>query len=411
MTGRVIVLGAGMVGVSTGLALLRRGFSVTILDRREPGSETSYGNAGILSSGSMVPLNAPSLWGSLPRYLTNRHPALRYNLGFLASHPAWPLRFLAHATSSQVERSAIALHGLLQASLKLHRSLIVEAGATHRLRETGWLKLWRSDNLEAAKAEQATLARYGVRSEIFDRQGISALEPDINPIFSVGLLHQDTASVDAPGAVTKAYAALFAREGGRIETTDIKTISQAGEEWRVITSSGEHSAPHLVVALGPWSADMLAQLGYRFPLGFERGYHREFRAADGRKLSRPLHDVEGAFVLTPVENGFRITSGVELNARDAAPNFNQIELAEKSAEDIMPFGAPVGDVWRGARPTLPDSLPAIGRAPRHDRLWVAFGHQHIGFTTGPATGDALATLIAGEKPSFDISAFSPSRFG
>src|SRR5882724_2027460 len=317
----VAVLGAGIVGVSAAFAARLRGLSVVLVDRRAPGSETSYGNAGVLSSGSIVPLNNPSLWSALPKYLTNQNAALRWNIGWAMRNPDWVLRFLANATNSRLRPRATALHGLIGASLKLHREWIVKADAAQRIRETGWLKAWRSDAVAAAKEEQAFLAEYGVASQLLDRQAISALEPNILPVYKVGLLHTQTASVDSPGAVVKAYARMFAGAGGEIRQSDIKAIMPDGDGWRVTLADGAISARHVVVALGPWSADLLRPLGYRVPLAFERGYHQEFKPNPARSLQRPIHDAEGSFLMTPMEQGIRVTSGVELTARDAPSSF------------------------------------------------------------------------------------------
>jgi D-amino-acid dehydrogenase len=406
----VIVLGAGIVGVSAAYAARQRGLSVVLVDRREPGRETSYGNAGILSSGSISPLNRPSLWTALPKYLTNLHPALRWDPLWSMRNAGWLIRFLANATPSQTRPRAVALHGLIGASLKLHRDWIVKAGAAQRIRETGWLKAWRSDAVTAAQAEQAVLAEFGIGSELLDRQGISALEPNILPTYRVGLLHTDTASVDSPGAVVGAYARMFAGAGGELRRSEIRSMMPDGDGWRVALSDGAIAARHVVVALGPWSADLLRPLGYRVPLAFERGYHQEFKPNPGRALLRPIHDAEGAFLMTPMEQGIRITSGVELTARDAPSSFAQLDAVVPMARSVVEFGEAVGQPWRGARPTLPDSLPMIGPAPRHSGLWLAFGHQHIGFTTGPATGLAIAAMIGGVPPPFDATAFSPGRY-
>jgi len=406
----VVVLGAGIVGVSAAHAARQRGLSVILVDRREPGEETSYGNAGILSSGSILPLNQPSLWSALPNYVTNRHAALRWNPAWAIRHIDWLVRFLANATPSRSRPRATALHGLIGASLKLHREWIVKADAAQRIRETGWLKAWRSDAVDAAKREQAFLAEYGIASQLLDRQAISALEPNILPVYKVGLLHTQTASVDSPGSVVKAYARMFVGSGGAIRRSDIRSIVPDGEGWRVALADGEISTRHVVVALGPWSADLLRPLGYRVPLAFERGYHREFAPNPARSLQRPIHDAEGSFLMTPMEQGIRVTSGVELTARDAPSSFAQLDAVVPAARSVVEFGEAVGDPWRGARPTLPDSLPMIGPAPRHAGLWLSFGHQHIGFTTGPATGAAIAAMIAGAKPPFDAGAFSPGRY-
>jgi D-amino-acid dehydrogenase len=406
----VIVLGAGIVGVSASIAARQQGLSVVLVDRREPGSETSYGNAGVLSSGSILPLNKPSLWNALPAYLTNRHAALRWDPIWTIRNIGWVARFLANARTSRTRPRASALHGLIGASLKLHRQWIVKAGAAHRIRETGWLKVWRSDAVETARQEQAFLAEYGIESELLDRQAISALEPDIMPVYKVGLLHTQTASVDSPSAVVKAYAKMFAGSGGEIRRSEIKSITPDGDRWRVMLADGAITARHVVVALGPWSADLLRPLGYRVPLAFERGYHREFKPNPARTLQRPIHDAEGSFLMTPMEQGIRVTTGVELTDRDAPSSFAQLEAVVPLAHGVVEFGEAVGQPWRGSRPTLPDSLPVIGPAPRHSGLWLAFGNQHIGFTTGPATGDAIASMISGVNPAFDVTAFSPRRY-
>src|SRR5882724_10757516 len=406
----VAVLGAGIVGVSAAFAARLRGLSVVLVDRRAPGSETSYGNAGVLSSGSILPLNNPSLWSALPKYLTNQKAALRWNIGWAMRNPDWVIRFLANATNARLRPRATALHGLIGASLKLHREWIVKAGAGQRIRETGWLKAWRSDAVASAKLEQALLTEYGIESQLLDRQDISALEPSIVPVYKVGLLHTQTASVDSPGNVVKAYANMLAGSGGEVRQSEIKAIVPDGDGWRVVLADGAISARHVVVALGPWSADILRPLGYRVPLAFERGYHREFKPNPARSLQRPIHDAEGSFLMTPMENGIRVTSGVELTDRDAPSSFAQIDEVEPMARGVVEFGEQVGDTWRGSRPTLPDSLPMIGPAPRHAGLWLAFGNQHIGFTTGPATGDAIAAMIGGAAPSFDTTAFAPGRY-
>jgi D-amino-acid dehydrogenase len=406
----VVVLGAGIVGVSTAYAVRQRGMSVALIDRREPGSETSYGNAGIISSGSITPLNNPSLWKSLPKYLTNRHAALRWNPLWAARNAGWVARFLADTAGSRFRPRATALHGLIGASARLHRDWIVKAGAAHRIRETGWLKAWRGDGDASAKAEQALLADYGIASDLLDRQAISAIEPDIVPVYKVGLLHTETASVDSPGEVVKAYARMFAEAGGAIRQADIKAIQPDGERWRVVLADGEVAARHVAVALGPWSADILRPLGYRVPLAFERGYHREFKPNPARAMRRPIYDIDGGFIMTPMEQGIRVTSGVELTGRDAPSSFAQLDQVVPLARGVVEFGEAVGDVWRGARPTLPDSLPMIGPAPRHAGLWLAFGNQHIGFTTGPATGAAIAAMIDGATAPYDVAPFAPRRY-
>lgn len=400
-----------MVGVSCALSLQKRGFEVTLIDRREPGRETSYGNAGVLARSSIVPLNNPGLFSKLTSYLGNRHPALNLDWRRALARPGWLLRFLWEGRPSQAAARIAALDSLTADTVERHRLLMAEAGVSHRLRETGTMKLWRSEaGHVAAKAEHDFLAGHGIASQILDRQGISAHEPALNPIFPAGLLIPSNASVDSPGAVTAAYAELFAKRGGAIVQGNIRSLAGSGGDWRVETDRGGHEADLVVVALGPWSGEMLKPLGLDPKLDVERGYHRHLTPQAGASLSRPVYDVDAAYFMAPMEQGYRITSGVDLSLPDAADNHRQIDAVTVSAREAFPLDAVVGETWRGARPTLPDSLPMIGEAPRHPGLWLAFGNQHIGFSTGPITGEIIAAMICGEPPPADPQPFSPGRY-
>ncbi|WP_420101948.1 NAD(P)/FAD-dependent oxidoreductase [Bosea sp. (in: a-proteobacteria)] len=411
MTRTALVLGAGMIGVSCALALQKRGITVTLIDRREPGRETSYGNAGVLAASSIVPLNNPALYGKIAGYLGNRHPALNLSWRRALTQPGWLLRFLWEARPSQARARIAALQSLTADTVTHHRALMEQAGVLHRLRDTGTLKLWRTQaGHDAARAEHDFLKSHGIDSQILDRQGISGIEPGLNPIFPAGLLIPCVGSVDSPGAVTAAYAALFAERGGRIEQAAVTRLSRAAAGWRAETSTGGSEAEIAVVALGPWSGDLLKPLGIDPWLNVERGYHRHLAPQAGARLSRTIYDVDGAYYMAPMEQGIRITSGVDLSLRDAPDVHRQIDAATAAAREALPLGEVIGETWRGARPTLPDSLPMIGEAPRHPGLWLAFGNQHIGFSTGPITGEIIAAMVCGEKPPIDPAPFRPGRY-
>ncbi|HEY5794420.1 MAG TPA: FAD-dependent oxidoreductase [Bosea sp. (in: a-proteobacteria)] len=411
MTRTALVLGAGMVGVSCALSLQKRGFAVTLIDRREPGRETSYGNAGVLARSSIVPLNNPGLFSKLTSYLGNRHPALNLNWKRALTRPGWLLRFLWEARPSQAAARIAALESLTASTVERHRALMEEAGVSHRLRQTGTLKVWRTEaGHAAAKAEQDFLAAHGIVSQVLDRQGISGVEPALNPIFHAGLLCLENASVDSPGAVTAAYAELFASRGGRIVQAQVEELARTAAGWQAQTAKGTFKAEVAVVALGPWSMDLIGPLGLDSKLDVERGYHRHLQAKDGASLARPVYDVDAAYFMAPMEQGYRITSGVDLSHRDAPDEHRQIDMVTESAREAFPLKEFTGETWRGARPTLPDSLPMIGEAPRNPGLWLAFGNQHLGFSTGPITGEIVAALVCGETPPVDPKPFAPGRY-
>lgn len=410
----MLVLGAGMVGISCALSLRQRGCAVTVLDPLGAGAATSHGNAGVLARSSLMPFNHPRLWSQLPGLLRGRNPGFRYDPRWTLTQWRWGLSFLSHARAEAFEETTTALDALIRNSTGLHRHWMAQAGVAHRRRDDGWLFLYRSEAGFAGGAfGRATLERFGVATQTLDAQGLRDLEPHLKSVFPRALWVRDASAVDSPGEVVKAYAAWLQALGGTLLEASAAGLQRQPHGWTVQTPDGTaHQAEHVVVALGPWSRDFLfQQLGLRLPMGFERGQHRHFRPAAGTTLGRPVYDTAGGYVLAPMAQGLRLSTGVELNAPEAPPHRAQLEAAEQSAREAMPLGerTPEPD-WLGSRPTLPDSRPMIGDCPGHAGLWLALGHQHIGFSTGPGTGELLAQLMLGEAPSMDPHPFRPGRF-
>jgi D-amino-acid dehydrogenase len=238
-----------------------------------------------------------------------------------------------------------------------------------------------------------------------------ALEPHLAPRFNAAVLWSDPHSVSSPGGVTKAYAAHVERLGGRVLTGDAATLRRSGGSWVADSEMGPVEARDAVIALGPWSMDLLAPLGYRMPMAVKRGYHMHYRPVGNAALSRPVLDEETGYVLSPMERGIRLTTGAEFARRDAPRTTIQLDACETVARELFPLGERVDpQPWMGSRPIFPDSRPVIGPAPRHKGLWLAFGHHHLGFTLGPATGRLLAEMMTGEVPFVDPAPFSAGRF-
>ena len=285
-----------------------------------------------------------------------------------------------------------------------------------RLRENGWLFLYRTQAaFQRGQPARDTFDRFGITTQVLDAWALYALEPSLRPIFARALWVQDAASVDSPGRVVEAYAALFVSRGGCIVQQGVSGLARpdGGDPWRILMADGGvREADQVVVALGPWSAEFLRSTqALSVPMAFERGHHMHYGAAPDARLSRPVYDTAGGYVLSPMEQGLRLTTGVHLADQDAPPKLSQLNLAEAAARQAFPLGGRLDEApWLGSRPTLPDSRPAIGQCPGRPRLWLAFGHQHIGFSTGPGTAALLAAQVSGEPCPIDPAPFSPSRF-
>ena len=406
----VLVLGAGMVGVSAALHLQGKGRDVILVDKHEnAGEETSYGNAGIIECASVFPYMFPREIGQIFKYALNRSPQAYYRFSELPDFLPWLLRYYLASSPKRAMHSAMAELPLIRRSLIEHEALIAEAGAGELLRRTGWLKLFRSEaNLATAAYDAERVKQYGVPSEILDSRAIAAREPNLTGDFTGAVYWPTPGFIADPGALAKAYAALFLRKGGRFVTSDARTLSQESGGWRVNGAS----AREVVVALGPWSDLVFRPLGYSIPLGVKRGYHLHLKASGNAVLNHPVLDSDLGYLLAPMNRGIRLTTGVEFARRDAPPRPIQIERALPRARTLFPLGEAVdAQPWMGARPCLPDMLPVIGKAPRHPGLWFDFGHQHHGLTLGPVTGRLLAEMMTGMTPFTDPSPYAVERFG
>ena len=412
MQKRVCVLGAGSVGISTALQLLLKGWKVTLIDAKEPASETSFGNAGVISDSSIVPLNNPDMFKSLPAYMSNLHPALRYNAAYCMQNFSWLKQFLSNGREANAAQNAAELHTLLSLAADEHHHFMKLAGNEKRYSETGWLKVYREDyNDLASRFDRRTLARHDVEVAELNVNELRDLEPDLRPIFVGGFWIKGNGSVNNPAALLREYANYFINAGGQFHQQKIQAITEAEEGYLVQCHDEVIQTDAVVVAMGPWSTEVIKPLGYKVPLAFERGYHLNFQMSEGTKLSRSVYDVDGAYVMTPMEHGLRVTCGVELNQRDAKHNLAQLGLAEERVvEAIALDGKTDAELWRGARPSLPDGKPIISAAPNHKNLWLAFGHGHVGLNTGPITGKLVAQAMSGETPEIDLQPFNASRF-
>lgn len=414
MSRKIIVLGAGMVGVSVAWHLVRRGHQVTLVDRREPGRETSFGNAGIIQREAVRPYAFPRDLGTLLRVLPNRQVDIRYRPTGMVSAAGPLLQYWLNSGGARYERITREWASLIMRCQDAHAPMIEAAGAHELVRKGGWLELYRTRKAMDERLAQARedRERFGVEFEELDAPALQAKEPYLARDL-IGAIHWiQPWMVSDPGALVEAYANNFVEQGGQLLQANIEALTQQGNRWLVTTSEGPLEAEQVVVAMGPWSSDLLLRIGLKVPLFVKRGYHMHYAAEQGATLNHWVMDAERGFLMEPMRAGIRLTTGAELADLNAPPRYTQLAAAESAARSLFPsLGERLDPApWKGARPCMPDMKPVIGSVSDRQGLWLAFGHGHQGFTLGPATGELLAQMMDGEAPAIDMAPFAVERF-
>jgi glycine/D-amino acid oxidase-like deaminating enzyme len=409
----VVVIGAGIVGVCTAWHLLRRGADVTLIDRDEPGRGCSYGNAGALSCGSVAPLAMPGVMRDALTMLLDPAAPLRIPLAYLPKAAPWLMRFVRASRPDAVRRIADALSSLLATSIERHEDMLRDVGAPDLLRRTGQLYLYPDEKtLRKDTMSWALRREHGLTVEQLGRAGILALEPEVGPDYTVGMFTPEQGMSINPYRQVVAIAEDFSRLGGRIVRDRVVAIDTEGTRVRAVRGeSATYPADHAVICAGAWSAELLAQLGYRIPLESQRGYHVAI-PAPGIAVGRPVIAADRKVFLTPMEDGLRVAGTVEFGGLARAPTRKRADYLVRDLARVFPRARipAVWSYWMGHRPCLPDSLPVMGPS-RHRGLWLCFGHGHLGLTMSAVSGDILARAIRGEPSNIDLEPFSFARFG
>lgn len=394
-----LVLGAGMVGVSAALALQAQGHAVTLIDRKEPGRETSFGSAGIIQAEAAEPYALPRDPMMLLRFALGRTNDVTWSMGGVTEMLPALWRYFRNSAPARHAEISHTYVQLTERSTRDHAPLIEAAGMEGLISRNGMGILYRDQaGYEDAVADAERVARtYGTRFRAVDGDEYVLEDPALRKA-PAGVIHwRDCWSCASPGGLTAGYADLLVRRGGRVLIGDAASLRQAGSGWQVQTAEGTVTAEQAVIALGPWSPRLLARFGYRIPMIYKRGYHGHFAAP--HSPVRPFLDAANGIVAAPMTGGLRLATGAALVTRKSGANPRQLERGRAGISDLIEVGERVDEPqWFGTRPCLPDMLPLVGAAPRHAGLWMNFGHGHQGFTLGPTTGALLAEMVAGRVP-------------
>lgn len=406
------VLGAGTVGVCIALTLRREGHRVTLIDRDAPGMGCSFGNAGIIQVGGVVPLATPGILKQVPKMLMDPEGPLVIRWPYLPRLMPYLLRFMASARPAQVESTATALAGILQSAIPAYDELIKAAGAEDLIRRSGELYVYETDAAFAAARPAHDLRRkHGVRIDPIPVEELRRLEPALAPIFRHAVLFSDCISTLDPALFTQRLAAHFEAEGGEMLRGRIDDLEVGAEGPAAVIVDGQRRAvDEVVVALGAYSKRFAAKLGSFVPLDTERGYHLMVKDS-GLRLGRPVVFGDQKFGAASMVGGLRLAGTAELCDIDQPPNFPRAFRLMKLARRALPGLSDEPPVpWMGHRPSTPDSLPVICRAPHHRKAYFAFGHGHLGLTMGAVTGRLVADLAAGRPGATDLAPFDIRRF-
>lgn len=408
----IVVVGAGIVGVCCALYLLRDGHRVILLDRGDPGEGTSFGNGSIITEEAVVPVQTPGVLRKVPGMLLDPLGPLSIRWQYLPKLAPWLLQFVRASSPERVEDISKALRALLIGARAAYDPLVEMSGIQDMIRRSGWLSVYETAaGFEAYRPMLDLQRRRGVAFEVLPSEEIRQLEPSLAPVFERGVYYPDVSHTVDNFRFVQELASTFVSMGGSIQKGSVVAFEQgAGAVKAVRTEAGLIDCTAVIVAAGAWSKALTAMLGSRPPLDTERGYHLTL-PHPGISPRIPIYSTERGFVCTPLENGLRVAGTVELGGLDAAPNWQRAEKLYKNASRWFPgLDRREESRWMGFRPSMPDSLPVISAAPRHDNAYFAFGHGHCGLSLAARTGELISALVVGREPGIDMNPYRVDRF-
>jgi D-amino-acid dehydrogenase len=405
----VVVIGAGIIGLSSAYFLFADGHRVTVLDRDPAGDKVSFVNAGGIGISEIVPASAPGVVWRVPGWLFDPLGPLSLKLGHLPALLPWLWRFLRSGTPAEIKRLAAALAALARPCYDDLVPMLDTIGLSADLHRVGALSVYETtEGFLRDRAEWELKRRFGVVCEEIGGDEAREREPALGPIVKHAIFTPQWAHVSDPKAIVDRLREWLEQRGVRMERGEA-----VGFEGQAVRASDGRHLPFdaLVVAAGAWSGRLARLIGDRALLESERGYNTTL-PNPRVTLQAEVIFAERKFVATPLAMGLRIGGAAEFAGLEAPPNFARPKALVALAKRYFPgLNAEGGREWMGHRPATPDTLPVIGRSPRRQNVFYAFGHGHTGLTFGPTTGRLIADLIAGRPPSLDLAPFAIARFG
>lgn len=408
----IAIIGGGIIGICAAAFLAEAGRNVTVFDRTGICEETSSGNAAAFAFSDVLPMAHKGMIKNLPKWLADPLGPLSIPPAYLPKLLPWLIRFWRAGAPAKYEASLAAQAGLMKLAEAEWMGLLDRSGTRRMLREDGSLEFYESEaEFRASLPGWAARERFGIGFRHVEGESLADLQPGLSPRFIKGTFVPGWKTIADPKLLGKAIWAYAEAKGARFEMARIDRIATDQNGATLTLADGtSRQARQLVVAAGAWSHLLARQLGDRIPLETERGYNTTL-PRNAFDVRRQLIFSGHGFVITPLETGLRVGGAVELGGIERPPNFNRSKALLRKAQQFLPGLNPSGgSEWMGFRPSLPDSVPVIGKAPGSRSVVYAFGHGHLGLTQAAATGRLIRELVLGQTPQVDLAPFSPQRF-
>ena len=407
---KIGIIGAGIQGISNALFLQKKGFSVTIFDRDEPGSPAaSYGNAGHFSPYASLSLNRTDVLADVPAMLLSSTGPLALKWNYVPKMIPWFIRFILNTSKNKMMHTAKNMHQLLDLALPAYDELFDELDLEGLVESKGILYIWNDQNLKSRELEINVRNKLGVDQQVVTPKEIHDLEPNIKPFYHGGVYYRYGRHARNPRKILLKLYELFLKKNGKFLKMDVKDISFNDTKPFIKTDTQNFLFDKIIIACGAFSKKLTDNLDEKIPLDTERGYHVHFKDCD-HLLNRPVIFQNRGFGITPMEQGLRVVGTVEFGGLNNPLSKSRIKNLINNAKYMLGDLPEHEDEWLGFRPSMPDFLPVIGPSKNHKNVFYCFGHHHLGWTLGPISGKIISGMIAKENTNLDLKPYSSLRF-
>lgn len=416
MSKTAIVIGGGIIGLSSAYYLQQAGWQVTVIDKGNRRNNCSTGNAGYICPSHFVPLATPGIVAQGMKWMLNSRSPFYVQPRLSWPLIEWGLQFMRSATAQHVQNSARPLRDIALFSMACYEELKKEPGFDFFYAHDGMLEaVQTAENAHHAQETAAQARDLGLDAEWLDKDGVKAIEPDVDMNIRGAIWFRCDAHCNPEQLVQNLEQVLLQKGAKLLTDTEVTGFERKnGRISSVATPAEKHEADLVVLATGSWSREMAAKLDLKLPLVAGRGYSF-LTDIEQFPLRRPVILTEGRVAVSPFEKQIRFGGTMEITAIDSPPRYKRVEGIVQSARDFFPglqLEQPKPEeIWYGYRPCSADGLPYIGRLQKKPNVIVATGHSMLGLSLGAGTGKLVAELAEEKVGSVDLGSFRVERFG